>query len=134
MSLNGNDVAMISNTSKARDFVEFMKCVRRENSGKKIVMIVDNAKIHKAKISLEEAEELDIVLIYLPPYSPDLNPIEFEWKDMKRELAKFLNFDEVVGNAKSIAERLMKERKHSYTRSWVEKFGSVVGLVPELVK
>ncbi|MET1123688.1 MAG: transposase [Archaeoglobaceae archaeon] len=33
--------------------------------------------------------------ICLPPYSPDLNPI-----------------DEVVRNAKNIAERLMKERKH----------------------
>jgi transposase len=134
MSLNGNDVAMISDSSKAKDFVEFMRCVRKENGDRKIVMIVDNAKTHKAKLTIEEAEKLDIVLIYLPPYSPDLNPIEFEWKDMKRELAKFLSFDEVERNAKSIAERLMKKRKHRYMRSWVEKFGSVVGLVPELVK
>ena len=41
MSLNGNDVAMISDTSKAKDFVEFLRCVRRENGEKKIVMIVD---------------------------------------------------------------------------------------------
>lgn len=134
MSLNGNDVAMISDTSKAKDFVEFLRCVRRENGDKKIVMIVDNAKTHKAKISLKEAEELGIVLIYLPPYSPDLNPIEFEWKDMKRELAKFLSFDEVVRNAKSIAEMLMKERKHRYVRSWLEKFGECIGIVQELVE
>lgn len=100
MSLNGKDVAMIR-YSKAKDFVEFMKCVRKENGDKKIVMIVDNAKTHKAKLTLEEAEELNIDLVYLPPYSPDLNPIEFEWKDMKKELAKFLSFDEVVRNAKS---------------------------------
>ena len=133
MSLNGNDVAMISDTSKAKDFVEFMS-VRRENGDKKIFMIVDNAKTHKAKISLEEAEKLNIDLLYLPPYSPDLNPIEFEWKDMKKELAKFLSFDEVVRNAKSIAEMLMKERKHGYLRSWLEKFGECIGIVQELVE
>jgi transposase len=27
-------------------------------------------------------EELNIRFIYLPPYSPDLNPIEFGWKDL----------------------------------------------------
>jgi len=70
MSLNGNDVAMISDTSKAKDFVEFLRCVRRENGDKKIFMIVDNAKTHKAKISLEEAGKLNIDLLYLPPYSP----------------------------------------------------------------
>ena len=124
---------MISDTSKAKDFVEFLRCVRRENGDKKIFMIVDNAK-NKAKISLKEAEELGIVLIYLPPYSPDLNPIEFGWKDMKKELAKFLSFDEVVRNAKSIAEMLMKERKHGYVRSWLEKFGECIGIVQELVE
>ncbi len=134
MSLNGKDVAMMSNTSKAKDFVEFMRCVRKENPEKRIVMMVDNAKIHKAKLTIEEAKELDIVLVYLPPYSPDLNPIEFEWKDVKRELAKFLNFDEVVRNAKNIAEGLMKERKYSYTRSWLEKFGECIGIVQGLIE
>jgi len=32
----------------------------------------------------EEAEKMNIVLVYLPPYSPDLNPIEFVWKGVKR--------------------------------------------------
>ncbi|VUT28140.1 MAG: hypothetical protein SYNGOMJ08_00702 [Candidatus Syntrophoarchaeum sp. GoM_oil] len=30
------------------------------------------------------AEKLEIYLVYLPPYSPDLNPIEFIWKSIKR--------------------------------------------------
>ena len=122
MSLNGKDVAMISNSSKAKDFIDFLRCIRRENEGK-IAVIVDNARIHKAKFTIEEAKKLNIVLVFLPPYSPDLNPIEFSWKDLKRELARFLSFDEVERNSISIAERLMKERKHSYTRSWIKKFG-----------
>ena len=51
---------------------------------------------------------------------------------MKKELAKFLSF-EVVRNAKSI-EMLMKERKHGYLRSWLEKFGECIGIVQELVE
>jgi transposase len=32
----------------------------------------------------EEARSLGIRLLYLPLYSPDLNPIEFIWKSIKR--------------------------------------------------
>jgi len=38
----------------------------------------------------------------------------------------------VERNAKNIAERLMKERKHSYARSWIGKFG--IELASELVE
>jgi transposase len=47
-------------------------------------MILDNFQSHKAKIARQYAEDHGINLIYLPPYSPDLNPIEFIWK-AKRE-------------------------------------------------
>lgn len=53
---------------------------------------------------------------------------------MRRVLAKFLSFDEVVGNAKSVVENLMRERRYSYMRGWVERFGHIVELVPRLVK
>jgi len=34
--------------------------------------------------------------IYLPPYSSDLNPIEFGWKDLKGKLSSILDFDEMI--------------------------------------
>ncbi|RLI88700.1 MAG: hypothetical protein DRO98_02650 [Archaeoglobales archaeon] len=45
--------------------------------------IVYNARIHHAKAVKIRAEELNIYFIYLPPYSPDLNPIEFGWEDLR---------------------------------------------------
>ena len=33
---------------------------------------------------IKEAERLGIELVFLPPYSPDLNPIEYIWKSIKR--------------------------------------------------
>jgi len=46
--------------------------------------VLDNFATHKAKKVKEKASELNITLIYLPPYSPDLNPIEYLWKSIKR--------------------------------------------------
>ncbi len=37
---------------------------------------------------MDFAEEIGIKLIYLPPYSPDLNPIEFIWKSIKKVISK----------------------------------------------
>jgi len=47
-------------------------------------MLIDNFRSHHAFDTLEYAEMLDICLVFLPPYSPDLNPIEYIWKDVKK--------------------------------------------------
>jgi len=132
--LNGESLIEFPESNKTEDFASFLKKIREANPEKRIVIILDNFRTHHAKKVKEEAKRMNIALVYLPPYSPDLNPIEFEWKDMKKELAKFLSFDEVERNVKSIAERLMRERKCSYMGSWVEKFGDVVRIVQGLVK
>ena len=55
-----------------------------EYPGKKIVVVWDNASYHSSKelnMKLEEIENLKrIQFTYLPPYSPDKNPIEHVWK------------------------------------------------------
>ena len=38
--------------------------------------------IHRASTVVKKAEELNIRFIYLPTYSPDLDPIESGWKDL----------------------------------------------------
>jgi transposase len=62
-----------------------------------------------AKAVKIRAEELDIHFIYLPPYSPDLNPIEFGWKDLKRELSSVLDFDEMIERSEGIALELFRK-------------------------
>jgi transposase len=46
--------------------------VRQNNPVGRICLLEDNFATHKAKRVREKANELDIILIYLPPYSPDL--------------------------------------------------------------
>ncbi len=48
------------------------------------VVIMDNASFHKSKKTRELIESVKCGIIFLPPYSPDLNPIEKFWANMKR--------------------------------------------------
>ena len=67
--------------------IDFMRRIRSEYSPAKTVhLILDGAGYHKAKIVSEQAEQLQIKLHFLPPYSPNLNPIERLWKVMNEQV------------------------------------------------
>ncbi|SRR6266702_1437117 len=59
------------------------------------VIVMDNATIHKVEGIREMVEGRGARLIYLPPYSPDLNPIEEAFSSMKAWLRA--NRDYVLG-------------------------------------
>lgn len=122
MALNGNDVAMASATAKSIDFISFMEAVRDANPAGTVVLVLDNATIHRSEASMRAAEELGIIPVFLPPYSPDLNPIEIGWRDMKRELASVLDFDLLVEASGPTALELFKKRKMSYSAHWRKVF------------
>lgn len=50
------------------------------------VVILDNLRPHKAEGVKESIEQAGATLLYLPPYSPDYNPIENMWSKVKRHL------------------------------------------------
>lgn len=50
------------------------------------VVVMDNLSPHKNSRVRELIEQAGCVLWYLPPYSPDLNPIELCWSKMKESL------------------------------------------------
>lgn len=47
-------------------------------------VVMDNAAFHKTKATRQILEEAGFELVYLPPYSPDFNPIEKDFAIMKR--------------------------------------------------
>lgn len=51
-----------------------------------IVLVMDNARYQKCQLVLEKAQHLNIQIIFLPPYSPNLNLIERLWKFVKKEV------------------------------------------------
>ena len=49
----------------------------------KSVVVMDNAAFHQGKAMKQALCEAGHTLLYLPPYSPDLNPIEHKWAQAK---------------------------------------------------
>ena len=52
----------------------------------KSVLLIDNASHHRKDAIYDIAQEYGFKVIFLPPYSPDLNPIEKFWANVKRRL------------------------------------------------
>ena len=48
------------------------------------LLVLDNGRFHQETKSLKIPE--NVILLFLPPYSPELNPIECLWQDIKTKL------------------------------------------------
>ena len=55
----------------------------------KSVIILDNASFHKGIAMQQAIQQAGHTLLYLPPYSPDLNPIEHKWAQAKSLRRKY---------------------------------------------
>ena len=81
-------------------FCSFLSQLRQRFPGKEIIMILDNGSIHKSKQTQKYLERWpQIHLFYLPPYSPEYNPVELIWKWFKPRIYGFShikNIGEIV--------------------------------------
>lgn len=55
-----------------------------------MTIIMDNARFHKSVETADIIERAGCRLLFLPPYSPDLNPIEHRWFPLKHKARKIL--------------------------------------------
>ena len=53
-------------------------------------IIMDNATFHKSQKTRELIQKSGCEILFLPPYSPDLNPIEIFWANLKKTIQKKL--------------------------------------------
>jgi transposase len=119
---NGISTAEFLENSKKENVCSFLENIRKSNPRAKILLILDNFRSHKANATREKAEELGISLMFLPPYSPDLNPIEQLWRCLKRELstAIFRSRDEFLTVIMASFKRL--STRTSFAINWFQKF------------
>lgn len=63
---------------------------------KKTIVVMDNAPIHRSKLFVQNIEkwrtENDLILFFLPTYSPELNLIEILWRKIKYQWLDFSAF------------------------------------------
>lgn len=93
------------------DFIAFCKQLLADIKGK-IFLIVDNSSVHTSKITREFVEKTErLELFFLPPYSPELNPDEWVWKNVKHDqIARrsVQSFSELIKTAEGALRRLQK--------------------------
>jgi len=70
----------------ATEVCEMLWKISKEYEGKITYLLLDNARYQKCKVVQELAAKLSIRLVYIPPYSPNLNLIDRLWKFVKAEL------------------------------------------------
>lgn len=79
-----------------------------------ITLVLDNARYQRCRIVIELAQQLDIELLFLPPYSPNLNLIERLWKLTKKECLNskyYTNFSLFCGAISTFLSTMEKTHK-----------------------
>lgn len=111
-------------------FIGFMERLIADSS-QKVFLILDNLKVHHAKLSAWLAERKDqIEVFYLPPYSPEIKPDEYLNRDFKTELR---SSDRAAGKkallhkATTFMERLIKmpERVMAYFKHSAIQYAAI---------
>lgn len=78
----------INGATDGRVFLTYLKEFLVPQLWQGAVVVMDNLGAHKVKGVKELIESAGARLIYLPPYSPDFNPIELAWSKLKNCLRK----------------------------------------------
>lgn len=69
-------------------FIDYIKNVLFPTLRDGDIVVMDNMRTHHSKEVKKVIEDLKIKVVYLPPYSPDFNPIEKMWSKIKSILRK----------------------------------------------
>lgn len=84
-------------TINAQTTIRFFEKVEAYYADKTtIYTIVDNATYYRNRAIKEYLKDSRIVLIFLPPYSPNLNLIERLWKFMRKKLLKSWHYETFI--------------------------------------
>jgi transposase len=89
------EITTLTNTTyiTADTLLQFLKQLKQKYADKPIALVLDNARYQHCELVKAFAESLKINLLFLPPYSPNLNIIERVWKFAKKKIlyAKYYN-------------------------------------------
>ena len=82
-----HEMITVTNTGyiNAVSVCEMLSKIAIKYSNIPVSIVLDNARYQKCKLVQEFADSLGIELLYLPPYSPNLNLIERVWKFVKKK-------------------------------------------------
>jgi len=85
------------------------------------VLVLDNARIHQGQSLREKVEAAGCSLLFLPPYSPDFNPIELAWSWIKHCVRTLAPRDDLA--RQSAIECAHRALPPDAARHWFRKSG-----------
>ena len=100
---------------KQEQIVEFLKALRTHLK-QPLLIIWDGLKAHRSRLVREYLDSINghIQIAFLPPYAPDLNPVEYLWAWLKRHaLANFC--PDNIGELRMTARNKLKSAQHRPT-------------------
>jgi transposase len=102
---------------KSEQIVDFLKHLQR-CLGKDVLIVWDGLRAHKSRLVAQYVESLNgkIELAYLPPYAPELNPVEYIWRYWKyHELANYCPKDltTLLETGKKSLRKMQRRKKLS---------------------
>lgn len=111
------------NANSIADFLE--QIYYYYNDGKPIYIVLDNARYQKCQLVKYVAWQFNIKLVYLPPYSPNLNIIERLWKWTKKKTlyaTYYENFETFKSAIDNTIQKANNECKHEIKQLLSLKF------------
>lgn len=106
---------LVPGTVRAPEIVAFLKALRRHLNGRKLLLVWDRLPAHRSRLVRDyvESQHGVIQLEFLPPYAPELNPVEYLWSHWKHhELANFCpkDFAELSTYARAKLRRTQRRK------------------------
>jgi transposase len=106
-------IARTSDTVNQSSICELLHAIRRKNPKEKnLYLVLDNAPYNRSFSVRRLAKKLEIKILYLPPYSPNLNPIERLWKFMKKKVLANQHYESLPEFKRALSEFFRGIRKY----------------------
>ena len=97
---DGNLISSFHDKGNSESTIEHLTKVRATyDENIPLAILIDNASWHKTAVVRAYCEQNNIILLFLPPYSPEYNPIERVWSFLKAKIKqKFFRTAELFRN------------------------------------
>jgi transposase len=106
---------LIAGTVKAAEIIAFLRALQRHLKNRKLLIVWDRLQAHRSRLvrAYVESQADAIQLEFLPPYAPELNPVEYLWAHWKHhELPNFCprDFAELSAYARAKLKRTQRRK------------------------
>lgn len=122
-----NDVYYSKKSLTSKEIISHLKYLIEINQGKKVIVFLDNAKIHTSAAMQEFYLDIRdaLNLIFLPKYSPNMNPQENIWNYLKAKLfrpSSRNSVEELILDVKDIFDELNSNVDKIHSLSYARNF------------